>query len=324
MRDVYPTISAWHAGGIRFALARVVETWGSAPRPPGAAMVVSETGQVAGSVSGGCIEGAVITEALQCLEDGVRRYCTFGVDSETAWSVGLSCGGQVSVLVQPFDSASKVGQKWMAGLEEGAPLVVRTALEGTDESIYDAGGHHTTSVESGVFTHVIPRPQRLLIIGGADIAVHLTALAKRLDFDVTVIDPRAVFTDPNRFDVAPDQLLTSWPQEVLEAFAPDDQTYAVLLTHDPRIDDPALKVLLGSKAVYIGALGGRKTQAARRDRMRAAGFGESDLARICGPVGLKIDAVGPAEIATSIAAELVAVRRGSASRGLKSAEPRNG
>lgn len=324
MRDVYPTMRNWAQTGTRFALARVVETWGSAPRPPGAAMVVSDAGQVAGSVSGGCIEGAVIAEALRCLEDGVRRFCTFGVDSETAWSVGLSCGGQVSVLVQPFDPASQVGRKWMTGLDSGATLVVRTAVEGLEESVADPDQDVTTLLASGVFTHVIPRPARLLIIGGADIAVHLTALANRLDFDVTVIDPRAVFTDPKRFDAAPSSLLTCWPQEVLPEFAPDEQTYAVLLTHDPRIDDPALKILLASKAAYIGALGGRKTQTARRDRMQAAGFGPADLARICGPVGLKIGAIGPAEIATSIAAELVAVRRGASTRISSSTHPRNG
>ncbi|MFT4605097.1 MAG: xanthine dehydrogenase accessory factor [Rhodothermales bacterium] len=324
MRDVYPTMKTWSKAGIRFALARVIETWGSAPRPPGAAMIVSEMGQVAGSVSGGCIEGAVITEALGCIEDGKRRYCTFGVDSETAWSVGLSCGGQVSVLVQPFDPATQVGMQWLARLESGDPLQVRTALEGEDEGIADPQGDATTSLVAGIFNHLIPRQARLLIIGGADIAVHLTALAVRLDFEVTVIDPRAVFTDPDRFDVRPHRLVTAWPQEELGDFAPDNQTFAVLLTHDPRIDDPALQILLSSRAAYIGALGGRKTQTARRDRMRAAGFSEEDLGRICGPVGLRIGAVGPAEIAASIAAELVAVRRGVPVREPQSVQSRNG
>ncbi|NNE71697.1 MAG: XdhC family protein, partial [Rhodothermales bacterium] len=138
-----------------------------------------------------------------------------------------------------------------------------------------------------------------------------TALANRLDFEVTVVDPRAVFTDASRFDVEPHRLLTAWPQEVLPEFAPDEQTYAVLLTHDPRIDDPALRTLLASPAAYIGALGGRKTQRARRERMEEAGFKPRDLDRIRGPVGLRIGASGPAEIAISIAAELVAVRRGT-------------
>jgi xanthine dehydrogenase accessory factor len=149
-------------------------------------------------------------------------------------------------------------------------------------------------------------------------------LANRLDFEVTVVDPRAVFTDPHRFDVPPDCLLTAWPQQVLPEFAPDNQTYAVLLTHDPRVDDPALEVLLKSEAAYIGALGGRKTQSARRVRMLAAGFTETDLARIRGPVGLRIGAIGPAEIATSISAELVAVRRGLATTESKMAGAPNG
>lgn len=310
MRDVLPTMKRWAEAGTPFALARVVSTWGSAPRSPGSAMVISVYGHVAGSVSGGCIEGAVISEASEALKDGRRRHCTYGVDSATAWSVGLSCGGQVSVLVQPFDAASGPGKRWMEALDRGDPLTIRTPLGQGEETVGAPAGDDTTGVEDDHFVHHIPRPARLLIIGGADIAVHLTAMANRLDFEVTIVDPRAVFTDAERFDSQPAKLLTAWPQEVLPTFKPDDQTYAVLLTHDPRIDDPALRILLAAPTRYIGALGGRKTQKARTERMIRDGFGPQDLARIRGPVGLDLGASGPAEIATSIAAELVAVRRG--------------
>lgn len=313
MRDVYPTMLDWAGSGRRFALARVVETWGSAPRRPGAAMLVSEDGAVAGSVSGGCIEGAVITEARDCLESGERRVLEFGVDAETAWSVGLSCGGRITVLVQPFNPASGVGASWMEALGEGRPLEIRTPLGAGQERIREPDRDSKTGPEGEVFVHVVPRQARLLIVGGADIATHLTAMASRLDFEITVLDPRAVFTDPARFDVAPASLLTAWPQEVLDDFAPDEETCIVLLTHDPKVDDPVLHAVRHRPVRYVGALGGRKTQRERADRLRAAGFSDEEIARIRGPVGLDIGARDPSEIAVSILAELVAVRNGDSS-----------
>jgi xanthine dehydrogenase accessory factor len=316
MRDVFPAMKILANEGRRFALARVVATWGSAPRRPGSAMVIAEGGQVAGSVSGGCIESDVITAALASLHDGERRLCTFGVESAKAWSVGLSCGGSVSVLVQSFDPESRNGRMWMAGLAEGRGLKIITELEGTGETVDTpvCAGAETTGLQEidghRVFVHVIPRPDRLLIIGGADIAVHLTAMASRLDFEVTVVDPRAVFSDVERFDVPPARIETAWPQEVLGAFDPDEETYAVLLTHEPRIDDAALHILLRSPARYIGALGGRKTQDSRLSRLKQSGFSPADIARVRGPVGISIGASSPSEIAVSILAEIVAVRNG--------------
>ncbi|MBO6574995.1 MAG: XdhC family protein [Rhodothermales bacterium] len=323
MRDVFATMSRWSLQETPFALARVVETWGSAPRRPGAALLVSAEGAVAGSVSGGCIESAVIQEAQACLRDGRMRFLSFGVSAETAWQVGLSCGGQISVLVQPFDPVSEVGRAWMQGLASRERVWVRTALDGSGQSVTSAAtevvaGWDTapatpaqTGLFDGVFVHEIRAPARLLLLGGADISVHLSAMASRAGFEVLIVDPRAVFTDPERFDVAPAQILTAWPQEVLEELKPDDDTFAVLLTHDPRIDDPALRILLQADVAYVGALGGRKTREARNARLAAAGFSEDLIARIHQPVGLAIGARDPAEIAASILAELIAVRNGA-------------
>lgn len=292
-------------------------------------MVISEDAEVAGSVSGGCIEGEVIRDALLTLRDGQRRFRPFGVDSETAWSVGLSCGGQVSVLVQPFDPSGEVESVWLHGLGGRRPIQVATSLTGSAQGIrvgdravgaLEVAEGETGVRENEVFVHRITPPDRLLIVGGADIAVHLTAMASRVDFEVTVLDPRAVFTDPSRFDVRPSALITGWPQEVLPDFEPDESTYAVLLTHDPRIDDPALHALLLARVPHIGALGGRKTQSGRRERMELAGFSSQDIARIRGPVGLSIGAAAPAEIAASILAEVIAVRNGRVPHGV--ARPR--
>lgn len=312
MRDVLPTMESWIAENKRFALARVVSTWGSAPRRAGAAMVISSEGQVAGSVSGGCIEGEVVRTALEVLQQGRPALRSFGVSSEAAWAVGLSCGGQLEVLVQDFDSAGE--GEWLSGLRGSQPFLVRTNVETGRSEVSPGATVSAPALEAGWFVHPIAPPTRLLIIGGADIAVHLTAMARRADFHCTVVDPRSVFSDPGRFDVQPDELLNAWPQEVLPDYDADESTFAVLLTHDPKIDDPALHALLNSPAPYIGALGGRKTQKARRERMRSHGYSSDQISRIHGPIGLNIGAATPVEIAASILAEMIAVRNGAISR----------
>ena len=340
MRDIEAAVRRWHAAGTRFALARVVATWGSAPRRPGGAMAVTADLQVAGSLSGGCIEAAVIEEAVRLLagERGPGRL-EYGIEDERAWSVGLSCGGRLSVyLTEP---GRELWEAILDGLERQRPAVLLTrlhdgsashALVDLDEAQvlasagddaygadtvaaaceFAAAGQESALVEvSGVdtFVHVMPRPDELLIVGAGHIAVHLVAFARELGFRTVVVDPRRVFAAGERFAVEPDELLAEWPDRALAGRPVTENTYAVLLTHDPKIDDAALGHLLPSRAAYIGALGSSRTHARRCARLREAGFAEQAIDRIRGPAGLAIGAVSPDEIALAIMAQVIETKR---------------
>ena len=345
MKEIWKDILAWEQEGRPFALARVIETWGSSPRPVGAAMIVGGSMEVAGSVSGGCIEGAVITEARQVLADGEPRRLHYGVSDETAWSVGLTCGGQVSVFVEQHPGlagggSSRVWEALRSRLEANRPAVLLTRLaagephllvdpEAGELAAGDWGAASQRALEAAasafserqsavveidsapVFVQVFPRRDRLLVVGASHICIPLVRLAKILDLETVVIDPREVFARPERFPEAPARLERVWPARFFEDWSVDESTYAVLLTHDPKIDDEALHHLLRSPAAYIGALGSRRSHAKRLDRLREAGYQEGEIGRIRGPVGLDIGAESPEEIALSILAEVVAVRRGS-------------
>jgi len=295
-------------------------------------LAVSSTGDLVGSVSGGCIEGAVRGEALSILEGAPARIVEYGIDNESAWSVGLSCGGSLKVLIQCFPS--EIGEPWLECIETGERAVVVTVIQDDDEyNLLIRGGKpalgnwpdstedvnseawdskSTSMTEIGglpLFVHVFETPAKLIIVGGADIAVHLVGFAHALGFDSILIDPRAVFSDESRFPVRPTRIETAWPQEVLPDLDLDIRTYAVLLTHDPKIDDPAIRHFLDSSVPYIGALGGKRTQEKRRDRLRVSGYPESEIDRIRGPVGIDIGALTPSEIALSIMAEVIEVHR---------------
>ena len=320
MKDLLPALRRWQGANTAFALARVVSTWGSAPRRPGSWMAINANGEIAGSVSGGCVEGAVREEALHVLAGGPSCLLDFGIDNESAWTVGLSCGGQLQVLIQPFPES--IGDELLRTIEDGGAITWHTALQDgvtTDTLERGPGPSSEPASRSAPVMHAalgaghkitqhISRPATILIIGGADIAVHLVQLAHQLGFETILIDPRAVFTDMERFPVPPTQIHTAWPQEVLPSLALDTRTFAVLLTHDPKIDDPALSLLFDSEVAYIGALGGRNTQEKRRKRLLDQGHNQSDVDRIHGPVGLKIGAATPAEIAVSILGQIISVR----------------
>ena len=340
MRDIEAAVRRWHATGTRFALARVVATWGSAPRRPGGAMAVTADLQVAGSLSGGCIEGAVIEEAVRLLagERGPGRL-EYGIEDERAWSVGLSCGGKLSVyLTEP---SPDLWEALLDRLQRQRPVALLTRLHdgrashalidldeqrvpvpaGDDafnaETVAAARAFAASAQESALvemdgtdtFVHVLPRTDELLIVGAGHIAVHLVAFARELGFRTVVIDPRRVFAASERFAVEPDELLAEWPDRVLADRPVTDSTYAVLLTHDPKIDDAALRHLLPSRAAYIGALGSARTHARRRARLGEAGFDERSIDRVRGPAGLAIGAVSPDEIALAIMAQVIETKR---------------
>lgn len=285
--------------GEPLALATVISTWGSAPRPKGSHMLVHGDGRFEGSVSGGCVEGDILDTASQVIAGAPFQVKTYGVADDSAWEVGLPCGGQISVMVQPVSAEGfdpELFDRIAEARDSGQGLTVTTDL---------ATGHSDLRpVETGeVFANRYAPPRRLLIVGAVQIAQSLAALAATLGIEVVVIDPRGRFLTEERF---PNVTLDDrWPDEAVEAYRPGPSTAVVTLSHDTKIDDPALIAALRTNAAYVGALGSRKSHAARRERMAAAGLSEAQIDRIDGPVGIDIGAIGPAEIALSIAAAMV-------------------
>jgi len=318
--DTIPeTALAWHRAGRRAALATVTQTWGSAPRRVGAQLAIAGDGAIEGSVSGGCVEGAVIVEALEALEAGVARELEFGVSDQDAFAVGLACGGTIRVLVEPVGSAlpepllaelcaaraARQAVAYVADLDSGARRL-------------DHSGHETRfrmdrsgfEEESRTFVAIHNPPLRLLVVGAVHIAQALVPMARIAGYDPVLIDPRAAFGSAARFPG--ETILDDWPDEALAKLGLDARTALVLLTHDPKLDDPALEAALRSEVFYIGALGSTRTHAKRVARLTAEGFTEAEIARIHAPVGLDIGAASPAEIAVSVLAQMVRVlRRGA-------------
>lgn len=281
------------------AIATVVATWGSAPRPVGSHMLMDADGHFEGSVSGGCVEGEVLHAAAQVIGDGKSRLLRFGVADENAWEVGLPCGGEIMIFVQPL-SQDGFGSGLIGAIADararGEPIRVTTDLV-TGKSAVDA--------EPGAdrFVNAYLPPRRLLIIGAVAIAQALVRLAPALDATPVVIDPRARFLTEERFpDIVRDD---RWPDEAIRALRPDPASAVITLSHDPKIDDPALIAALASNAGYVAALGSRRSHAARVERLAAVGVSAENIARIDAPAGLPIGAIGPAEIALSIAAAMV-------------------
>lgn len=310
---------AWHEDGTGAVLATVMQTWGSAPRRVGAQLAVSGDGEIAGSVSGGCVEGAVIVEALEALEDGGVRELEFGVSDDDAFAVGLACGGTIRVLVEPVGGsmpeallrelcearAARRPVAYVADLDSGARRVETEGYE--DRFRMDRSGFEG---ESRCFVAVHNPPLRLIVVGAVHIAQALVPMARAAGYDALVVDPRETFATPARFPGT--RLSHDWPDEAVAAEAPDLRTALVLLTHDPKLDDPALHRALASECFYIGALGSTRTHAKRVARLEEAGFAPHEIGRIHAPVGLDIGAAAPAEIAVSVIAEMTRVlRRGS-------------
>ncbi|USU09796.1 XdhC family protein [Sphingomonadaceae bacterium OTU29MARTA1] len=281
------------------ALATVVSTWGSAPRPRGSHMLVHADGRFEGSVSGGCVESDILQTAADVIAGAPFQLRHYGVADAAAWEVGLPCGGEIAVMVQRVSAAGfdpELFDRIAEARDHGQALTVTTDL---------ATGHSDLRpVETGeVFANRYDPPRRLLIVGAVQIAQALAALATTLGIDTTVIDPRARFLTEERFPGV--TLDDRWPDEAIEALKPGPSTAVVTLSHDIKIDDPALIAALASNAPYVGALGSRRSHAARRERLAAAGLSADQIDRIDAPVGIDIGAIGPSEIALSIAAAMV-------------------
>ena len=310
---------AFHRAGNGAALATVVETWGSAPRRTGAMLAVSGEGDLVGSVSGGCVEGAVVTEAIEAIGDGRSRVLTFGVSDDDAFAVGLACGGTIRILVEPVGGAGGMPVALLEalcaarGAREKAAYVVDT--ESWTRSLGDPGAYEARfradrsgfEEDGRTFVAIHNPPLRLICVGAVHIAQALLPMARIAGYDPVVIDPRPAFAAEHRFPG--EDIREAYPDEVLADLGLDSRTALVLLTHDPKIDDAALEQALASECFYIGALGSTRTHAKRVTRMEAAGHSEGAIGRIHGPIGLDIGAAGPAEIAVSILAEMTKVLR---------------
>ncbi len=315
----------WLAAGESIAMATVIETWGSSPRPCGSQLVVAANGRFEGSVSGGCIEGAVVTEALDVIGDGASRCLEFGVSDAQAWEVGLACGGRMKVHIRAVSRddclkpllagdavalvtrlrddrwclvyTDRVQGEW--GLDAQTLGDVRRLITEDRSALFETG-------DGPVFAHVVNPPLRMIVVGAVHIAQTLVPMAGLVGFRVVVIDPRRAFASDARLPRA--EIRTGWPDEELRELGPDARTAVVVLTHDPKLDDPALDAALKSPAYYVGALGSRRTHARRLERLKTLGFSADALDRIHSPVGLDIGGRSPEEIALSILGEAVACR----------------
>lgn len=337
MREYLDTINNWINNGRSFSMARVIKTWGSSPRPMGSMMFINEDGEMAGSVSGGCVEGAVVKASKEVLETGKSKKLDYGVSDEDAWSVGLSCGGSIQVFLEKFmafdgDSGQKkIWEILSENIGANSPSILISSIEDgnntntlltADEKVY--GDSVTRDVIEAAmeafrqrthkaveldgkeyFIQVFPKKSQLLIIGAAHITVDLVTLGNMYGFDTVVIDPRGFFAKNTSFNTQPGAILEAYPSEVLGNYSLDPYTYAIILSHDPKIDDNALEVLLPSKVGYIGALGSRKTHAKRIARLEEKGFSKELIDRIKAPIGMPINAKSASEIALSIMGEII-------------------
>lgn len=307
----------WFRAGRGAVLATVVETWGSAPRAAGSQLVIDGDGVMQGSVSGGCVEGAVITEAIDALADGKSRLMEFGVSDDEAFAVGLACGGRIKVLVDP------VGQTLPEALL--ADLVAARAARRPVALVSDLSGDarrlsgpaefpdrfrlDRTGVEEDgqSFVAVHNPPLRLVVVGAVHIAQPLVIMARLAGYDPVIVDPRPAFGSALRFPG--ERIVDDWPDEALAAIGLDARTAVVTLTHDAKLDDPAIRTALNADVFYLGCLGSTRTHAKRVARLTEAGFTEAQIARIHAPVGLDLGGRSPGEIAVSIMAEVTTVLR---------------
>lgn len=315
--DNIPEIALqWHRAGKGAALATVVETWGSAPRRVGSQLAVSGEGEIQGSVSGGCVEGAVVMEAIEALEDGQHRLLEFGVSDGDAFAVGLACGGKIRVLVEPVGDALPVDllEQLVAARAARQPVAVVADLVDGDRWLTHNGHAERFRMDrSGFeedgrfFVSVHNPPLRMIVVGAVHIAQALVPMARLAGYDPVLIDPRDSFGSEARFPG--ERILNDWPDDAVQGLGLDSRTALVLLSHDPKIDDPAIEQALAADVFYIGALGSKRTHAGRVKRLQDKGFTEAQIARIHGPVGLDIGAASPAEIAVAIIAECTQVLR---------------
>ncbi len=323
LNDPSIAAEAWQDAGHKVVIATVMSTWGSAPRAPGSQMAVRDDGAFVGSVSAGCVEGAVIEAARAAMADGELKRLRYGVADATAWTAGLACGGEIEILVEPLvgPTAHRTLAAWNDRRRRDCPAVravdLATGASYVIDPDHDEGPLATqaklaarqdrsgeVACGGGVwFLAVANSPVDLVMVGAVHIAQALARIAGPLGYRVRIIDPREAFATTERFPGL--ALSHDYPDEALARSPLHARSALVALAHDPKIDDPALLAALGSPAFYVGALGSQKNQTARRERLKAHGLTEGALARLHGPVGLAIGSRTPEEIAVSIAADII-------------------
>ena len=307
--DIFTPTSIWLKQNRRIALATVISTWGSSPRPVGGQMAIDQNGEIIGSVSGGCIESAVISEGVNSINDGKSRIKDYGISNAMAWEVGLACGGELKVLIQPLNLEDDIIYYIVNSIKRREVVKIRIDCSNgnriIDNTIDNQISHFDKSKNE--FIHIIDPKPRLFIIGAVHIAQALVSLADVADFEIILIDPRDHFATKSRFSNC--KIINEWPDEALSKFNLDKSSHLVTLTHDPKIDDLALIFCMKKNFGYIGSLGSKKTHNKRCERLIEKGFNEIELSKIHAPIGLDIKAKTPAEIATSILAEIINYRR---------------
>lgn len=353
MKDVMEVVADWVRVGEPVALATVVDTKKSAPQPPGTKMAINDAGKMAGAVSGGCVEGQVVQVAEGILKGDDPKLLEYGIADEDAWNVGLPCGGEISIWVETYEDGGPQGRFRELGLRGGRGALT-TVLEGPDNvgeklllladgsedgslgdpeldaiavtraqsaiwsersERYEHGGHT-------LFVDVVAPPPRLIIFGAVDFAAQLAAAAKLAGWRAFVVDPRKRFATAERFPDA-ERVIAAWPDKALDELGGIDRATSIaVLTHDPKLDDAVLEIALRSDAQYIGAMGSRRAQRKRRERLLAEGLTDQELGRLAAPIGLDIGALSAAETAISIMGEITAVRRGREGGRLKTTRGR--
>lgn len=332
VRELLPTIDAWRGEGREFGRAVLIRVFGNGPRPEGATLLVADDGAIAGSVSGGCVEGAAADEIARARRNGCSRVIRFGISDEQAWGVGLACGSTIDVLIEPTlrseveaaaraasgvaiaiilpaDAPPRDGKPHpMAVAPMAAPVAIEGDLEAAAASLVDRGRSGTVTVgEQQYFIETFAPPQRVVVFGAVQAAIPLIRMARELGYRTAVADARASFATRERFPEA-DQVLVGWPEDVAAELALSPADAVVVMSHDPKLDEPAIVAAVRAGCRYVGAMGSRRTQQARRERLLAAGLDETDLDRLRGPIGLDLGGREPAELALAILAEIVAQR----------------
>jgi xanthine dehydrogenase accessory factor len=363
MKELLTDLDAWRAQGVAVGRAVVVRTFGSAPRPEGATLLAGEDGQLAGSVSGGCVEAAAFEEVQGARRSGCSRVIRYGISDEQAWDVGLACGGTIDVLVEPRlrdeveAAARNPGRAVITPLPVDAPgptleatnsgqreppavalvfeppdhLRGTTGDAATDRDLARAAGDvllrgRSRTIElagRSFFVEAFARQPRLVIVGAVQIAVSLVSIARTVGYSTTVIDARPAFATRERFPDA-DELLLGWVDALAGSIGLGPEDSVAVLTHDPKLDDPAIVDALRRGCRYVGAIGSRRTQEDRRDRLRSVGITEEELARLRGPIGLDLGGRDPAETALAIMAEVVAARYGASGLPMRDQRARPG
>jgi xanthine dehydrogenase accessory factor len=312
VKDVLDTLERWAGDGVRFATATVVKTERSAPREPGAVLAISEKGEVAGSVTGGCVEPAVYEEAQEVLGGGLPRLVSYGIADEDAFEVGLPCGGTVHIFLSTVER--DLVEELVRTVRSEQPIALAVKISGPGigkQELVPLDGHLEAAIEGDTFFLPFAPRAEMYVFGAVDHAAAIAHIGRFLGYRVTICDARARFATRERFPDF-DEVVVEWPDEFLRRSPVDERTAICVLTHDYKFDVPLLKIALETPAGYIGAMGAQRTTEDRNERLRAEGVTDEQLARIHAPIGLRIGSRTAEEVAVAVAAEIVASRRQAA------------